>query len=103
MTAVVPGGSARSPMFVTMRKSAMHRPVRPSFLLVLGTLALPVRADAFCVQTPGELTAYLFAAGINLEDDEIRIRTSTVRADTFSERLRVRKVPLAGCGTAAHR
>lgn len=61
----------------TMRTSAMHRVARPSLLLALGMLALPVRADVFCVQTAGELTAYLFAAGINLEDDEIRIRKGT--------------------------
>lgn len=55
----------------------MHRLARPSLLLALGMLALPARADVFCVQTAGELTAYLFAAGINLEDDEIRIRKGT--------------------------
>ena len=55
----------------------MHRVIRISLPALLATIALPLRADVFCVQTAGELSAYLFAAGINLEDDEIRIRKGT--------------------------
>lgn len=51
--------------------------IRVLLVSLLAALAQTARAEVFCAQTPGEVAAYLFAAGINLEHDEIRLKKGT--------------------------
>jgi hypothetical protein len=68
---------AAPPAIDDLWRTAMHRFSATFLLVLLASLAPPARAEIFCVHDAAEFFAALTAAGINQQDDEIRLRKGT--------------------------